>query len=191
MRKLFAIVLGLALLASPAMAVVTYDITPNYTKAVAPTTLPGTPGVPSLLSRTIDCAKGVTGSVNGQTTATLINDRLTSNSDVFIIQRIPAKTVVYGVSVSITTAEGSALTFKVGDSGSTTRYISSVNGNSAAASNSMATYATLTSPTASVLTQPIGMGKYYATADYITLNTFSVVPKRAVIRVRITAAQFN
>lgn len=176
--------LAFVFLALPANATV-WDIARGGTTAWA-----GTPGEPHSVSYYIDTATGVSGHEDGVSTNTLTNAHLTtSTSGTYIVFRIPANTVITGVVVNVLKAEGTACTMNVGDSASSTTWISAANMNTVSVKNSLATYATVTSPT-TALALPIGMGKYYASANYIVIAT-SVPMSHGVFRIRVTGIQYQ
>jgi hypothetical protein len=83
-------------------------------------------------------------------------------TDVLEVVKIPANTLVLGVALNVTTAEGGTLTIDVGDGDDPDGYLDGVNANTTAAY--------ITTPSAGTPTG-LASGKYYTAEDTIDVTT--------------------
>ncbi len=121
-----------------------------------------------LLEATLDCSKHNLGA-----------------ADVAELIDIPAQTFVHKVFWSVEKAEGSAVTFDIGDGSDTDGYVDGANGNSVASGvNSL----TLTEATPNTVTG-YSNGKYYSAADTIDVLAVAAVDAM-VLRVAVLVTFF-
>ena len=103
-------------------------------------------------------------------------------NDVFQLLKIPAGFFVHSVTVKVTTANGAACTFDVGDGATPDGYHDGLNG------NSTSTY-DCSFDTDGTMTEAFGNGKFYSASDTIDLK-FMTGTMTALI-VEVTAICFN
>ncbi len=102
--------------------------------------------------------------VKAQNTINFATNNATSSGGVCEILSIPAGALVFRVFIIMTTVEGSAFTFNIGDGDDENGYDDAVNGNSLTAGIESGP---MTAPTAG--TDNYAEGKYYASADTIDI----------------------
>lgn len=90
-----------------------------------------------------------------------------TNADILEIFPIPIRSQILYVQYDVLTAEGATFTFNLGDTGSATRYLSAINGNSAANGSAMvaeASWANTYYSTANTMRLAVASGTSIGTA---------------------------
>jgi len=103
-------------------------------------------------------------------------------SDSLAILQIPAKTLVQAVGIDVTTADGTASTVDIGETGGDVD--GWINGHDCnAIGSACSTNNTLVEGTPNVFEPALGNGKYYATADTIDMLFLTAPQDASVMRV--------
>lgn len=116
-------------------------------------------------------------------------------ADVLEVIDVPAKTFVHLVQWEVTTVEGAAATFDIGDGTTPAGYVSNANANAlgSGVSGPVAGYVNTSdagvAQDAIVLNPAYSGGKYYATADSIDIIADAALVK-AVIEIRALMSHF-
>ena len=103
-------------------------------------------------------------------------------NDSLAVLNIPAKTFVMAVGIDVTTADGTASTVDIGETGGDVDgWINGHNAN--AVGSACSTNNTLVEGTPNVFEPALGNGKYYATADTIDLLMLTAAQDASVMRI--------
>jgi hypothetical protein len=117
-------------------------------------------------------------------TAQRVADSLTAfaTNDTLQILNIPAKTFVLAVGIDVTTADGTASTIDIGETGGDVDgYINGHDANAVGSACSVNN--TLVEGTPNVFEPALGNGKYYATADTIDMLMLTAPQDASVMRI--------